>query len=81
MGIGAVRTGTDATADVRESETQAGWTIGGGLLLFLSKHVGLKGDVRHYHSFGTLDLLGLDLARDSNKIDFDRATFGVRPEF
>jgi opacity protein-like surface antigen len=81
VGIGAIRTGADTTTDVRESKTQAGWTIGGGLLLFVNKHVGLKGDVRYYHSFEALDLLGIDLALDSNKIDFGRAAFGVLFKF
>jgi opacity protein-like surface antigen len=81
VGIGAIRTAADATPDGRESETQAGWTIGGGLLLFVHKHVGLKGDLRYYHSFEALDLLGIDLARDSNKIDFGRAGFGVLFKF
>ena len=81
VGIGAIRTGADATTGAHESATQAGWAIGGGLLLFVNKHVGLKGDVRYYHSFETLDLLGIDLARDSNKIDFGRAGFGVLFKF
>ena len=81
VGIGAIRTGVDATSGARESETQAGWTIGGGLLLFVHRHVGLKGDVRYYHSFELLDLLGIDLAGDGNKVDFGRAGFGVLFKF
>jgi len=81
VGIGAIRTGAEATPGTRESETQAGWTLGGGLLLFVHKHVGLKGDVRYYHSFEALDLLGIDLGRDNNKVDFGRAGFGVLFKF
>ena len=81
VGVGAIRTGADTTTGAHESATQAGWTIGGGLLVFVHKHVGLKGDVRYYHSFEALDLLGLDLARDNNKIDFGRAGFGVLFKF
>ena len=76
VGIGALRTKA-TTAAVEDSETKAGWTIGGGLLLFVHEHIGLKGDVRYYHSFSALDLLGLDLGDDRNKIDFGRAGFGV----
>ena len=81
VGIGAIRTGAEATPGTRESETQAGWTLGGGLLLFVHKHVGLKGDVRYYHSFEALDLLGIDLGRDNNKVDFGRAGFGLLFKF
>ena len=63
-----------------DSQTQIGWTIGGGLLVFVQKHVGLKGDVRYYHSFQALSLLGIDLARD-DKIDFGRAALGVVLKF
>jgi opacity protein-like surface antigen len=78
VGIGAIRTKVDdRVANSSDSTNQVGWTIGGGLILFVDKHVGLKGDVRYYHSFQTLNLLGLDLGRDQNKIDFGRAAFGV----
>jgi opacity protein-like surface antigen len=77
-GIGAIRTKVDAAiTGSSESENQVGWTVGGGLIIFLQEHVGLKGDLRYYHSFEALDLLGIDLARDENKIDFGRASFGV----
>ena len=81
VGIGAIRTGVEGIVDSPDSKTQVGWTIGGGLLVFVQKHVGLKGDVRYYHSFEALDLLGIDLARDQNKIDFGRAGFGVLFKF
>lgn len=76
VGVGAIRTSADATAGSSNSETQIGWTVGGGVVVFVQKHVGLKGDVRYYHSFQTLDLLGIDLLR-GDKIDFGRAAFGV----
>jgi opacity protein-like surface antigen len=81
VGVGAIRTGAQGIVNAPNSQTQIGWTIGGGLLLFVQKHVGLKGDVRYYHSFQALDLLGIDLARDQNKVDFGRAAFGVVLKF
>jgi opacity protein-like surface antigen len=77
VGIGDIRTKAEGIPDAPDSKNQIGWTVGGGLMLFVSKHVGLKGDVRYYHSFEALDLLGIDLARDQNKVDFGRAGFGV----
>ncbi|HEY2432805.1 MAG TPA: outer membrane beta-barrel protein [Vicinamibacterales bacterium] len=81
IGIGAIKTTADAGLGSSESETQAGWSIGGGVLVYVQKHIGLRGDVRYYHSFQTLNLLGIDLARDQNKIDFGRAGFGVILKF
>jgi len=75
VGIGAIRTKAQGLVD--DSRNQIGWNIGGGVIVFVQKHVGLKGDVRYYHSFQALDLLGVDLGQDQNKIDFGRAGFGV----
>jgi opacity protein-like surface antigen len=78
VGIGMIRTAVeDIIGGSDESENQIGWTIGGGVIVFLSRNVGLKGDVRYYHSFEALDLFGIELARDENRLDFGRAAFGV----
>jgi opacity protein-like surface antigen len=78
VGFGLMRTEVEDTIlNSSESENQFGWTIGGGMILFVQQHIGLKGDVRYYHSFETLDLLGIDLGRNENRIDFGRAGFGV----
>jgi opacity protein-like surface antigen len=77
-GIGAIKTKVeDQLLGSSDSNNQIGWTIGGGLMVFVPKHIGLKGDVRYYHSFQALDLLGFDLGQDKNKIDFGRAGLGV----
>ena len=81
-GIGAIKTKVeDQLLGSSDSENQIGWTIGGGLIVFVQKHIGLKGDIRYYHSFQALDLLVLDLGQDRNKIDFGRAGFGVVLKF
>jgi opacity protein-like surface antigen len=82
-GIGLIKTTIEGRIDgTDDSENQIGWTVGGGILVFVHRHVGLKFDVRHYHAFEALELLGinLDLERE-NKIDFGRAAFGVHFAF
>lgn len=77
-GIGLIRTDVEELIGGNsEARNQIGWTIGGGLIVFVQKHIGLKADIRHYHAFEALDLLGFDLARDQNKVDFGRAAFGA----
>ena len=77
-GIGMIRTSTeDRVGGSSESENQFGWTVGGGLIVFVHRHFGLKGDVRYYYSFDAFELLGIELERDRNKLDFARAAFGV----
>jgi opacity protein-like surface antigen len=78
VGLGAIRTkARDSGTGLSNSDDSMGWTIGGGLIVFVQEHIGLKGDVRYYHSFSALDLLPIDLERDRNKIDFGRAGLGV----
>jgi opacity protein-like surface antigen len=77
-GLGAIKTTASGSGD---SQTQIGWTIGGGLLVFVHPHIGLKGDVRYYHSLQALSLLGIDLGLNDNKVDFGRAGFGVVLKF
>jgi opacity protein-like surface antigen len=78
VGIGMIRTAVeDIVGDDDEAENQIGWTIGGGVIVFLNRHVGFKGDIRYYHSFEALDLFGVELARDENRLDFGRAAFGL----
>ena len=52
------------------------WDVGGGLMVFFGEHVGIRGDIRYYHTFQALDLLNLpnvpDLGLDGKKLDFAR---------
>jgi len=78
VGAGLIKTEVeDLVNTTSDSESTAGWTIGGGIIVYVQKHVGLKGDVRYYHSFEATDLLGFDIGGGRNKIDFGRAAFGV----
>lgn len=76
-GVGLIRTALDQTAGgASATENQFGWTVGAGLVVYVTSHVGLKGDIRHYHAFQDLGVLGFDLA-NNDKLDFGRAAFGV----
>ena len=76
-GLGLIKTTVEnIVAGTDDTENQFGWTVGGGVLVFVHRHIALKGDIRHYHSFEALDLLGIEVDRE-NKIDFGRAAFGV----
>ena len=85
IGVGVIKTKVDDLLLASDNaESDVGWTIGGGLIVYVNKHVGLKGDVRYYKSFSALDLLNIDLGDlgdNGNKIDFGRAAFGVVLKF
>jgi opacity protein-like surface antigen len=77
-GLGLIRTDVESRiTGVSSANNQVGWTLGGGLIVYLQRHVGLKGDIRYYHSFEKLDLLGIDLGFNETRIDFGRAGFGM----
>ena len=74
-GVGLVR--------VRESRNQAsvdssviGYDLGGGVNGFFTKHVGIRGDVRHFHTFQDVNVLLV-----SGKLSFWRASLGLALKF
>ena len=76
-GLGLIRTEADDAVGESESENDLGWNVGGGLLVFVHRNIGLKADVRYFYSFDAIEILGLDVEQDRRKLDFARAAFGV----
>jgi opacity protein-like surface antigen len=71
-GIGLIRTSAESTID-DESESQIGWDVGGGLMAFFTQHIGVRGDIRYFHSFQLLDLSKVPgLPISEKKLDFGR---------
>ena len=57
---------------VNPDNNDFGWNIGGGLMIFPGERVGVRGDIRHFHAFQDLDVLGIPLG--DTKLDFSRAS-------
>jgi opacity protein-like surface antigen len=78
IGVGFIRPHNkfDATA-LDLSSNAFGWDIGGGLNIFLTHAFGLRGDVRHLHTFEDVDL-GL-FSKD--KLDYWRGSAGLTLRF
>jgi opacity protein-like surface antigen len=77
-GIGLIHPHVQFSAsDLSFDSNTLGWDLGGGLNLFLAPHVGVRGDVRHLHTFQdvTLGVFG------NEKVDFWRASAGVTFSF
>lgn len=72
-GLGLIRTNVELTPSgiLDSSNSNFGWDIGGGLMIFFGDHVGIRGDIRYFHAFQDLDILGFSL--DGEKLDFGRA--------
>ncbi|HEX7137163.1 MAG TPA: outer membrane beta-barrel protein [Vicinamibacterales bacterium] len=73
-GVGLIRTTVDAVG--ASDQNQIGWDVGGGVMVFFSQHVGVRGDVRYYHSFQVLDFSNLPTIPGFNpsdkKLDYGR---------
>src|SRR6185312_2319172 len=71
-GIGLIRTRVENAGEDGD-ENQIGWDIGGGVIAFFNRHVGLRGDIRYFHSFQLLDTSKLpNLPINETKLNFGR---------
>jgi opacity protein-like surface antigen len=69
---------TSRTGFVVVDEDKLGFNVGGGLMVFLSERVGLRGDLRYFRTFGALqsgDQVTL------GKLDYWRGTGGLTFKF
>lgn len=76
-GVGLIRQQVDVVGGLASfTENDFGYNLGGGLMLFLGRHVGLRGDVRHFRTTGGVSVSDLvDL--EPGAFNFTRASFGV----
>jgi hypothetical protein len=58
-----------------------GWNLGGGVLVLFTKHIGLRGDIRYFHSFQSLDVTFLGVNITGEKLDFGRAAVAFVGKF
>jgi opacity protein-like surface antigen len=81
VGLGLIRTQAEVTAAPAsdEDESQFGWDAGGGLIVMFGNNVGVRGDVRYFHAFQVLDLLGFNV-RDT-KMDYGRFSGALMLKF
>lgn len=76
-GVGLMRTSLDS-AGANTDENQIGYDLGGGLIGFFSSHVGVRGDLRYFHSFQVLDLSKFpNFPASNNKLDFGRVALAL----
>jgi len=76
-GIGLIRTNVNFTpsALLSFSNSNFGYDIGGGVMVFFPHHLGVRGDFRHLHSAQDISILGISLP--STKLNFTRASIGL----
>ena len=77
IGLGLLKTNVEFSAAslLDRDDNHFGWDVGGGLIVFLGSHIGVRGDIRYFHAFQDLEILGLSVG--DTKLDFGRAAAGV----
>lgn len=80
-GIGLIKTHVNLTIPsvFTTDNNGLGWDVGGGLIGFVSDHLGVRGDLRYFHSFQDLTVLGITLS--NSKLNYGRASAGVVLKF
>jgi opacity protein-like surface antigen len=85
-GVGLIRTSVDvidspagiagAFAFGSGTDNNFGWDLGGGVILG-TKHIGIRGDLRYFHTFDDVNIFGTDVALADRKLDFGRLSVGL----
>jgi opacity protein-like surface antigen len=81
IGLGLIRSHTDLTLSgliEGEDQNDFGWNVGGGLMIHFSDHFGARGDVRYFHAFSALELLGVS---SDTKLDYGRFSGALLVKF
>ena len=77
IGLGLIKSHAEVSVGglLETDNNHFGWDIGGGIIGYLGPHFGVRGDIRYFHAFQDLEILGLPIA--DTKLDFGRASGGV----
>ena len=80
-GVGLIKARIELTGDslLSLSNNAFGWDVGGGLVLSLTRHVGVRGDIRQVRAFEDIELG--PLSNTSEKLHFGRAAASLMLTF
>jgi opacity protein-like surface antigen len=81
-GLGLIKTHVDFTSAslLTTDNNNLGWDIGGGVMVTVAPHVGVRGDIRYFHTFQDMGSLGFSLGSNS-KLDYARAAAALNFTF
>ena len=80
-GLGLIKTHVEfkPSSLLKGDNNHFGWDIGGGVMVLASRHVGIRADIRHFHSFQDLNILAFTVRNP--KLDFGRASAALMLTF
>jgi hypothetical protein len=75
VGIGLLHSDLESFEQLIDfDETETVWNFGGGVMIFFTSHVGLRGDIRYFRTFDELDFRPVE---DADAVDYARASAGL----
>ena len=78
VGAGVLRSNLDAFGNPSGVDTNSAvWDVGGGAMFFFSNHFGLRGDLRYFRTFNSVDFGPIDVTLGQRHINFARASAGL----
>ena len=81
-GLGLVRPHASLNPTQIGADNNAlGWDLGGGVNVYFGKRVGIRGDIRHFHTVQDVSVLHLGSIVSGQKLDFNRASVGLALKF
>jgi hypothetical protein len=86
FGMGLIKTHIELTPSslLTLGDNHFGWNIGGGLMIFFGGHVGIRGDIRYFHTFSALDTVVIQesgVTFGGSKLDFGRVAGALVLQF
>jgi len=80
-GAGLIKTHVELAPSsvLTSSNNNFGWNLGGGVMVAFAPHLGVRGDIRYFHSLRNTTVLGIDL--NGEKLDFGRASAALVVRF
>jgi opacity protein-like surface antigen len=77
-GAGVVRPKVDVLGDAFSfNNSEAAWDFGGGAMFFFGDNIGLRGDIRYFRTFESLDFGLLNVVDRRQHLDFARGSAGL----
>jgi len=76
VGLGLMKTHVDFTTStvISTKDSSLAWDLGGGAIVLFSPHVGVRGDIRHFHSMQRATLPLLETTFTDARLNFGRAS-------
>jgi Outer membrane protein beta-barrel domain len=77
VGVGVLRSDLESFDElVGFDNTEIAWNFGGGVFIFFTSHVGIRGDLRYFRTFGDVDFGPIETS-DSDAVDYGRGSIGL----